>query len=228
MKRIFMGALLLVTSFITKAQTVDEIVNKHIEAIGGAAALDRLQSVVKEGNLNAQGYDVAIVMTQVANKAYKMDISVMGMNAYQIVTPKEGWSFMPFNGETAPRTLTEDELKDGLDNLDPQGALYNYAKKGHQVSLVGSDKLEGKECFELSVTTVNGKKRTYYIDKSTYFIIKGVSIKEDKNEEYIYSNYKAVDGVQFAHTTVRPQGELNFSKITVNGKVDESIFKPSN
>jgi hypothetical protein len=227
MKKIVSIVVLFIATFAVKAQTVEEVVNKHIDAIGGAAALDKIESVVKEGSLNANGYDVALTLTQLKDKGYRMDISVMGMSAYQIITPKEGWSFMPFNGETEPRSLSEAELKDGQDQLDVHSVLYNYAKKGHKVELTGSEKAEGRDCFKLNVVTASGKNRTYFIDKATYLLVKGVSMNKDKEEEFIFSNYKPIEGVQFAHTIVRPQGELNISKITVNSKIDESIFKLS-
>ena len=38
MKRIVFAFLLVATAFVTKAQTADEIISKHIDAIGGADA----------------------------------------------------------------------------------------------------------------------------------------------------------------------------------------------
>ena len=44
MKRIFFSFLLLGAAFIVKAQTADEIIAKHVEAIGGADAWKKVQS----------------------------------------------------------------------------------------------------------------------------------------------------------------------------------------
>src|SRR5450759_5743929 len=97
MKKFFLSILTIATVGFTYAQTADEIVNKHIEAIGGTDAWKKVNSMVTTGTLKMQGAEIPISLTVLNGKGSRQDITVMGMNGYQIVTPTQGWKFMPLS-----------------------------------------------------------------------------------------------------------------------------------
>ena len=102
MKQIKLGLLVVATLIGVQsitAQTVDEVVNKYVDALGGKEKLASLKTVRMEAVMNANGTDVDITITKSQMVGLRMDIAVMGMNGYQIVTPTAGWSFMPFAGQ---------------------------------------------------------------------------------------------------------------------------------
>ncbi len=68
MKRFVFSFLLLATAFIAKAQTADEIIAKHIEAIGGADAWKKVNSVKMEGTMLVQGATVTMTQTVITWK----------------------------------------------------------------------------------------------------------------------------------------------------------------
>jgi hypothetical protein len=94
MKKIFSVIItLLFISFNAFSQTVDEIVNKHIEAMGGKEKLLQLKTLVTEGSLSVQGTDIPVKISQEHNKGQRVEMTVMGMSGYIINTPTEGWQF---------------------------------------------------------------------------------------------------------------------------------------
>ncbi len=78
------------------AQTADEVIAKHIEAIGGKDNWKKINSMKMEANVNAQGMDVPVIIYQVHNKASKQEYTVMNMTGYSIITNEAGWNFNPF------------------------------------------------------------------------------------------------------------------------------------
>src|SRR5579859_2765850 len=78
------------------AQSVDEIMDKHAQAIGSVENWNKIKTIQRSGTMNQQGMEIAIKETLVATKALRMDISVMGMSGFQIVTKNKGWVYMPF------------------------------------------------------------------------------------------------------------------------------------
>src|SRR5688572_32232188 len=116
MKKLICMAALLCCG-LANAQSLDEIVNKHIEAIGGRDNWNKLNTLRMECNMKIQGSDLKITISQIDKVAARQDIEAMGMKGYNIITTTEGWNFMPFQGQTKPERITADELKLGQDNL---------------------------------------------------------------------------------------------------------------
>jgi hypothetical protein len=230
MKRIVFSFLLLATAFIAKAQTADEIIAKHIEAIGGADAWKKVNSVKMEGTLIVQGTTVNMTQTVLHGKGNRQDISVMGMNGFMILAPTSGWNFMPFNGQAAPEAMTAEDVAENQSELDAQGSLIDYAAKGHTVEFLGKDDVEGTECFKLKLNLKSGKPETMYFDTKSYMLIRTVAVQKANGQEAEvttnFSNYeKLPEGIMVAKSVGLPFGELNITKIIINGTVDESIFK---
>lgn len=229
LQTIFFATACLLSSLIVNAQTIDEVVNKNIEALGGKDKLATLKTIRMEGSMNVMGNEVSIITTKSHQVGQRIDIAVMGMNGYQINTPTHGWSYMPFQGQSTPEAWTDDQLKGSSEQLDLQSAFLNYKEKGTQLELQGKETTEGVECYKIKATFKSGSVNTYYIDAKTNYLIKTSSIQkiqgEEKEQATVYSNYKKTpEGYTFAHTIVTTNGELNFEKIEVNKPVDEKLF----
>jgi hypothetical protein len=232
--RIALLAIVTMSASIVHAQTADEVVTKHIEATGGADAWRKVNSLKTEGMLTVQGnIQIPVVITQLHNKGMRAEFSVMGQNAYQIMTPTAGWNYMPFQGHTKPEPSTADQVKDAEDDLDAQGSLVDYKAKGHSVALIGKEDFEGVEAHKLQLTLKGGKVMTMLIDPKTFYVLK-MSSKQNVNGQEVESsftmaNYKKLpEGIVVPMSITRPEGEMVITKVTVNGPVDEAIFKPSN
>lgn len=230
MKRIVFSLFFLAAAFIVKAQTAEEVVNMHINAIGGAEAWKKVNSVKVEGKLQGQGFEAEVTQTVLHGKGSKQEFTLMGMTGYMTVTPNSGWNFMPFQGQTAPEAMTAESIAESQDQLDAQGILVDYVAKGHTIELLGKDDVDGTECFKLKVNKKGGRPETFLIDTKNYYLIRSISIQKANGQEMEsitnFSNYeKLPEGIVMAKSLTLPFGELNLTKITINGTVDENIFK---
>ena len=225
-------SLLIATAIMSvqpiKAQTVDEVVSKYVDALGGKDKLSSLKTARMEGSINVSGTDVGVIVTKLQLVGQRNDISVMGQDGYQIYTPDKGWSFMPFMGQASPEALKDEEVKAGAAGLDLQGNLFNYKEKGTQVELLGKEKIDSAECYKVKATLKGGEIVTYFIDTKTNYIVKTVTTQNISGAIEVvngYSNYKATDNgyiLPFSYTMER--GEIIYSKIEANVPVDEKIF----
>jgi hypothetical protein len=230
MKRLILSFLFAAAVFSVNAQTADEIINRHLEAIGGVDNWRKVNSVKMEGLLQANGADINVTVTVLHGKGMRQDISVMGMTGYEIITPTEGWSFMPFQGQQAPEAKTAEDLAEGQDELDAQGSFIDYAKKGHTVEYLGKEDVEGTECFKIKIVKKGGTPQTIFIDPKTYYILQSKTIRKANGQEMeivtSFSNYeKLAEGIVIAKSMTLPYGEMNVTKVTINGSIDESVFK---
>lgn len=233
--RIALFALASLISFTVSAQTADEVVAKHIEALGGKEKLATLKSLRMETNLSVQGMEIPVIVTRVHNVGQRVDISAMGMDGYIINTPTAGWSYMPFMGQSAAEAMPEDQVKEAADELDLQGVLFNYQEKGNKVELLGKEDVDGTECFKLKLTTKAGKERTFFLDPKTYYILrtvaKAVVMGQEQEVTVNYGDYKKTEeGFVFAHSIggAFGQGDMTVTKLEINKPVDEKVFKPAN
>lgn len=218
-------------SSTVSAQELNDIVNNHIKAIGGADNWNKLKSMISELTMKAQGAEIKVTIHQVQKKAMRADIEVMGMTGYQIMTDKAGWSFMPFAGQTKAEPSTADDVKSSQDDLDMIDAFITYQTYGKKIEYLGKDDIEGTECHKVALTDKEGDMTTYFIDASDYHVIKEVSKKKANGKEVestkTYGNFKKLnEGIVFPMSIGGDQGEMEISKIEINKTIDDTMFEP--
>lgn len=224
---VFFLALVALTGSAVKAQTVDEIVAKNIEAMGGIEKLSSLKTVKMSGSMNAQGYDITMTITKSHLKGMRLDLELMGNSYYQVANATKGQVFMP--GMPEATEMDPDSYKALSSQMDLQGALVNYKDKGNNIELVGSEKVDGADAYNLKVTLKTGLVMNYFIDKKTNRLIKTSGKREVQGQEMTIestlSDYKQnTDGYWFPYSITTMQGTITYDKIETNVPVDEKIF----
>ncbi len=228
MKNFFLFTFFLGYSLISFGQTADQIINDHIKAVGGADNWKKVQSMYAEMNTDFGGVKVPIKMWGINNKAMRIEFVVQGMTGIQVVTEKEGWSLMPFMGQTKPEPTPEEQLKGSRSQLDIQGKFIDYAAKGSSVEYLGEDTEEGVEVYKIKLTDKDKVETTCYFEKETSYLIKEstkVMVQGQEQEQVsTFSNFKKVGDIVLPHAGTGGMGSMNFDKIEINAKVDETLF----
>ncbi|MBL7701927.1 MAG: hypothetical protein JNM14_06730 [Ferruginibacter sp.] len=222
----------LVLVQFAQAQTMEDIINKHVTAMGGKEKIITLSTALMTGTFTAIGSTSAINI-KTAKKhlvGSRIDIESEGTSNFQVINQKGGWIFTPVQGDKEPRPLMEDQTKAAQVQLDLHGPFLNYREKGIKVEMAGKDTVNGVLCNKLKATFPNTNVTVYFIDSKSGFIIK-TSTKmfqfgAMEEVETIYGNYKQnEEGYWFAYTNAGPRGATNYDKITTNVAVDVNIFK---
>ncbi len=223
-------------SFVTvKAQTADEIVNKHLEAMGGIEKLKTINTVVMDGSLNLMGNDVPLKVYLKHNFAFRQEIEFMGMKNYFLFRTDSAWTFIPAQGQQKPEPLPQEAVKKAINTLDAQGELVDYKAKGHSIELLGKEDVEGTECFKIKVKYKNGEEATLFIDAKSFFLVQKFEKANVNGQETEattkFSNYtKHSSGIMFAMTMEGGAlpGAINFTKIELNTVLADALFNPIN
>lgn len=234
-KTLSFAAFLLFLSGYAQAQNVEDIVAKHIAAIGGEkwASVEAVKSEAKIAADGAPGMSIMMNMVAIRDKSLRMDVSVMGMTQTTVVNGNGGWSTNPFANQMDPEPLTADQVKAMKDMTDVDGTLIGYKAKGYTVEYVGTEDVDGTEAIKIKVN--KGEKRTEYsyFDPATYYEIKNVRVEEVDGKETesatIYSNFKNQDGLVFPFTIQQSDPNMGGSTVTVtavtiNPLVDQKTF----
>jgi hypothetical protein len=230
-------ALLLPVIFLAslnaKAQTADQIIASHINAIGGKEVIEKIKSQVIEGELTVMGTTLDTKTSMVVGKGFRSVADFNGQEIIQAMTPTSGWIVNPLQGIMEPKPATEPEIKAAQYLLEFGGRLYNYKEKGSSVELVGTDSVDGVKTFKLKLTPKEGKPIFYFIDPSTYYVLKTETTADVNGQEApstsLFSDYKKTDiGYVMPHTIIQNQGfemTVNVKKVSFNTPVDPQIFE---
>lgn len=221
-------SFLLVTS-IAWSQTADEIIDNHIKAIGGAQKWNEINTMYSEMTSDMGGMKIPIKIWQQHMKGMRVEFEVQGMTGIQVVTDKDGWSLMPFMGQTKPEPTNEEALKSARSQLDIRGQLLDYKAKGSTVEYLGEDEDEGVEVYKIRLTDSNKTETTYFIEKESYLMIKAVSKVNFQGQEIDavtkMSNYKDVGGIKIPHSVdSMSTGKMEIVKTEINPAIAEDKF----
>lgn len=225
------AALVAFVSASTYAQTVDEIVDKHIAAIGGADKLKAVKTLAIDRTLAVQSMEIPTKTLIVVGKALRTESSVMGNSMIQVVEGTTGWMIRPvmMQGTGEPEDMPAEMVQQQIGQLDPFGPLFNYKDKGNKIELVGKEKVEKSDAYRIKITTKDGQVMEEFIDATSFMLTKLKATMQGQEGEISFSDYKEVEGIKFANTMdmTSQMGALTFvtTKIAINGAIDEAIFK---
>lgn len=218
LKRSLLSLSLFVAATATKAQTADDIVNKHIDAIGGKEKLSGITSVKYTNTNTVMGNEGPATVVILNGKGYRSDAEAMGSKMTQVYTDKGGWMINPFMGSTDPQEMPADAFKQG------QGSIYvepflDYASRGGKVEYVGQEKVGAVNAYKVKLTDKNGIATTYYFDPATYYVIQTVRTGEMMGQQIevttTYSDFKKTD-----YGWVVPQNiDINMGQFAIGTKV---------
>lgn len=228
--------IVMATSAASFAQTADEIVAKHIEAMGGAEKWKAVKSMQMNNKFSVQGMDIESKTTIVAGKSLRTDVSVMGQDIITAVDGEAGWMQRPamMGGTGEPEDMPGALVKETLKQTNLGGSLLNYKEKGSTIELVGKEKLDGADVYHLKLTEKNGEITNLFVSASTYYTLKSAGKRnvqgQDIDAEVNFSNFKQIDGLTFPFSmeTPSPMGgtmTIETDSIKLNPTIDETIFK---
>jgi outer membrane lipoprotein-sorting protein len=226
-----LAVILALTAFTgIRAQTVDEILSKHFEAIGGKDKIGQIKSISMENSVEFMGNEGPSKITAINNKGYRLETEINNQKIIQVFTDKGGWSVNPMMGSTTPQALPEEMYKQGKEQIDLTGPLYNYASKGNKVEL------QGKEAgtYKLKVTSSDSVETTFFIDSASYYITKvsktANMMGQTMEVSSTFSDFKKTDyGLVYPYTIeINYAGNFSLTskvkKIEINKEVDPKIF----
>ena len=230
--KLLLATLAVLFSVHSYAQTIDEIVDKHVTAMGGLDKISAINTLVMERSLAVSGMEIPMVTQLVVGKSIRNESTVMGNKMIQVVDNSKGWMIRPtmMGGTGEPEDMPADQLKQQMSSLDPFGGLINYKVKGNKAELIGKEKSDKKDVFHVKLTTKDGQVIDEYLDATTFLISKIKTSFNGEDGEITFGDYKDIEGVKFANTmdvTNVQMGILTFitKKVTINSKIDDSVFK---
>ncbi|MGA8028141.1 MAG: hypothetical protein WB992_13440, partial [Bryobacteraceae bacterium] len=182
-----------------RAQTVDEVIAKNIEARGGLENLKKVNTIRMTGKFSAGSFRASFVQEIKRPNKIRQEMIIQGMAETQAYDGKTGWQVSPFEGRKDPDLMSADDMKPLVEEADIDGPLVDYKNKDHRAELIGHDSVEGTDCYKVKLSLANGDVWYYYIDTDSFLELK---IETERNirgtvryDETLYGDYDQVNGV---------------------------------
>ncbi|WP_417195095.1 M16 family metallopeptidase [Bizionia sp.] len=191
----------------------NKVLNAYIDAIGGKANLDKVNSVYITAEAELQpGVVINLEMKKTIKNQSLQQISVMGQTQKQVLDGTAGYSF----AQGQRKDMTEAEVKEAQVESSPFPEV-NYLNGG--VTLEKIEKIEGENAYKIKVD----EKTSVYYSVETGLKIKEIEASEMGQSATFFSNYKDVSGVKFPFKISQTMGPRTIDFIVSEIKVNEDV-----
>jgi outer membrane lipoprotein-sorting protein len=217
-----------------KAQTVDEVIAKNVQAHGGLEKLKSVQSRRTIAKFSEGSFRAEFRQENKRPDKVREEFIIQGMAQIQAYDGKTGWQISPFSGRKDPDLMSQDDMKSLIVDADIEGPLANYKDKGHKAELVGHDPVEGTDCYKIKLSMKNGDVRYYYLDADSFLELKleiQTTIRGALQEsELYYGDYEQVNGIYYPFALEQAQkgsssrSQISVEKIEQNVNLDDAQF----
>jgi photosynthetic reaction center cytochrome c subunit len=216
----------------TPPPTVDQIIEKNIQALGGQAAIEKLTSRIVKGNLIVGDFKAPVEMY---NKAPGRRVMIIHLPQADQIQAYDGTTLW----QTGPGVIPEDpqpwQIARAKRDADLQAALHlkDYFPR---LRLGRLDKVGDRDAYLVIGFPQGDSAVRFYFDTQTGLLLRSVSGTDtpvgSSPTQLDYEDYRAVDGVQipFRLRLSRLDTTLifQFDDIKTNVPVDDSKFvKPA-
>ncbi len=231
------AALILLSSTVAAAQSLDQILARNLAARGGEAKVKALTSLRITGKVvfGGRGFsvDAEIGMVQKRPNKIRLEATLQGLTQITAYDGKEGWSISPFGGRRDAERMSADDAKSVIQQADIDGPLLGWREEGHRIEYLGVEDLDGTPALKLRVNRRDGDVQYIYLDPDTYLEIRTSTVNRVRGVDTItdtdYGAYQQVAGVWMPFAVESGQGGQRNFRLTIvhaeaNLAVNDSLF----
>ena len=232
MKAYVFTLLIILISISVSAQTLEDILCKHLEAMGNEE-LQKKDYVTSKGKIVQGENEIPFISYNKRPNKFRMDGTIYEYTFIQAFDGKIGWTLNPMMGINVPQKLPESEIANLRFQSDFDGFFHNYKEKNHTLEYIGNEEVFGMDTYVILLIKSAGDSMHIFIDAENYQTLKTrakASVGyETKYIENIFSNYQSIDGILSAfdvETQVEGQtlSQLIYESYDYTTEIPDSIF----
>jgi outer membrane lipoprotein-sorting protein len=213
--------------------TLEEVLKKNEEALGGAEALGKVQTLKLTARTAVNGMEMEMTTSLKRPNMVRTEAVISGSLASTGFDGNAAWMVNPSAGVNEPQKL---EDLSSFANSKVENSLSHLAAmkaSGYSIELQGKENVNGTPSYKLKVVPKSGTESTYFLDAGTFLPSKVISrvpiMGQEMTGESYPGDYKKVSGIMFAHKVdMSINGismQVTYDKVEVNLPLDDSLFK---
>jgi hypothetical protein len=198
-----------------------------VKAVGGGRALAKIQTLTLEGTFRSDdGKSGTYTLDTKLPNRYYSELRVGERNLIEAYNGKSAWH-QNVAGELGTLVGPEGMQLEAA-ALYYNSRLLNLKKSKIALAIAGHAQVRGRDALQVEITTATGVKRQVFFDPQTHLIVKEAATVGGVEEEILYDDYGAVDGVKLPHKIELHRGgdkyDISVTRAAINGTVGERVF----
>ena len=212
----------------TNAPPAEQIIAKYVEAIGGAAALQRISTRQEKGTINISGRNLPIeILSRIGGKQLTV-IHLPNGDSMTAYDGASGWTSAP---NRPVREIPSVEVASAKPEVDLQLPLH-IKQLFNEVKTAGTEKIGDRDSYVVAGINSGEIAAKFYFDKESGYLLRILRYTKSplgRNPTQIdYADFRRLNGlkVPFQKTIARPNSRLTLQieDAKFNVPVDETKF----
>lgn len=203
---------------IPEGITVESILKKYIEAIGGKEKLEGVESYAMIAEAEMQGAKLELEMKKTTKDQFMQDVKVMGNSMQKQVLDGD-------NGYVVSQGQRKDLTEEEITKIKEESAAFpelNYLVAGG-ITLEGVETVGNKKAYKLKITD---SKSSFY-DIETGLKLQVINLEKVQGQQMTntleFDDYQEVSGIKFPFKLTQTMGPQNLEFIVKDIKVNEGV-----
>ncbi len=233
----YIAFIILLNVFVNyplEAQTLDEIIQKNIEARGGAENWSRVQTLKIEGTYTSFSAPTPFTIWRKRPDLYRFDSNRISKDLTICYDGQKAWWSNPLFGPkfAKPNRISTPDSMMVLRDKMFDSVFWDYQQKGHEIEFTGKEMVDGNEHFKLKVMLQDSTMEFWYIDCNTFLETK----MEGKTYDFTrpvdlkayFNDYRKVEGILLPYFVEQEFIEryriFELENVEINQAIDDTIF----
>ena len=215
--------------------SLDEIIERNADAIGGRAAIEAIQSIQIDLHIKDPSFEVDGTYYAARPGKMRIDVSAEGKHVFtEAFDGQSGWQWQG-KGEQKPATeKATAALRHGVELPGKLFGLHELKARGHRMKSIGREQIDGVNYHVLQLILNDGYAVSLYVDPNSWLVIRRRDVRPlhvdvdptPATIEQVCSDFRDVNGVKFPFATAETDlnnGKLLESTVTKSVKINPTL-----
>lgn len=214
--------------------TAEQVLERHAEAVGGAASHAAIKTMVVAGTIDIPAQQVSGTFTKYTGRPnrFRLETTMQGMTFVQAFDGTTAWGINPMMGGKPDKAPPEANAV-MAQQADIDGDLLRYRDRGITIALDGTVDIDGTTAYRITTTGKDSSTATYYIDAVTFLETRKEESVTQGGQTFtvaeLKSDYRSVAGRQIPFSIVQlvdgnKQLVITATSVELDRALEDSLF----
>ena len=216
---------------------VEDLMQKILDARGGAERWAKVQTIKIEGVWTAFSEDMSMTILRMRPDLYRFEHVVLGSPAVLAYDGERAWVQGAMFGAPSGQEIGDEWKRNVIEEAPFVSKLLQYGAGKAKVEMAGKQRADGRDVYVVKVEPKDRPPEIWHIDSETFLESKRVSTTFDffsgpgieLEMETYYMDYRDVGGVKMPYREERHFGTrynvIDASSIEINPEIDAAVFR---